>query len=932
MKKLLKLSAVLMSLIVAATTLPVGVLGVSAAASKLTIGWNYGYVGSATHSTQRHKLVTQGATSNYRYTDVFTVAKAGTKITFADPEKSFASSNVYVFSSWKQNGGNWELDTSYANFAGASASNNAIQKYASGRVSYEYVTSRDNENLRVCFCSGGKNDTVPEVYTEYVGGTGTYDSLNKEVILEGTPISVKWNDGSYMGSYLDAQNRNSIGSMSGYTLSDVITVEKAGTKLSWYDKAQFPSGNVLTLSSWKKSGGKWVHDPDGANYRSAEGKYDSVTEKISSNGGVTYSYVTSKDNENVRICFNKSGDGAAPTVYMKTAAGTGTWQATLKGLYEDVSAPVSVETGVVLGGKVLDVKWNPGYIGSANHASQKHNIVSGSSSMYVNSDVITVEKAGSTVVFFDGTKVTGYDGGKYASINCNAFTAYKKQGDAWVVDPESCSINCAEADSLVLNGLKAYSYTTTRDNESLRLSYQASYTDASGPLEIYKVWLIEPTDFSLAAAGVGKQTDCSYTDENGKKVSFKIYLPETVNDGRQHSLFVVSNGDADCFPMLRSADNDAVIAFCNEEDAANLTDKLVKNLNIRKSELFLIGSLAASEYPDLYAASTVKIASTDEAGELVAKADEYYGLLEGLTVYAMGDSYFDAAGIGKDLTWVNRLCDKYGADILNYGIGGSTVSEYVTSRNPMIRRISGMEKGDPDVVFLEGGRNDRTEKVPFGSLDSKDPRTYLGALNGMIDYLLETYPNALIICVTPWNYRDANANTGGYQGTTADYAAKMVELVGHLNNDRVAVMNMADTALSGVDMNDASFRKTYSLAENDVSHLNSDGHLLVLSKVEKKVAELYSAYSGLALQTERRQETVTEKVEGTVPGGISGDKTPTGNVSNGEKASDSGLIALIAAAAAVVIAAVVTAVLLLRKKKKASPRGEEEQSDISPDR
>jgi len=143
---------------------------------------------------------------------------------------------------------------------------------------------------------------------------------------------------------------------------------------------------------------------------------------------------------------------------------------------------------------------------------------------------------------------------------------------------------------------------------------------------------------------------------------------------------------------------------------------------------------------------------------------------------------------------------------------------------------------------------------------------------------------------------------------------------------------MADTALSGVDMNDASFRKTYSLAENDVSHLNSDGHLLVLSKVEKKVAELYSAYSGLALQTERRQETVTEKVEGTVPGGISGDKTPTGNVSNGEKASDSGLIALIAAAAAVVIAAVVTAVLLLRKKKKASPRGEEEQSDISPDR
>ena len=43
-----------------------------------------------------------------------------------------------------------------------------------------------------------------------------------------------------------------------------------------------------------------------------------------------------------------------------------------------------------------------------------------------------------------------------------------------------------------------------------------------------------------------------------------------------------------------------------------------------------------------------------------AAADEaYYPELEGITMYAMGDSYFGGSSLGKEVTWVNKLGNKY---------------------------------------------------------------------------------------------------------------------------------------------------------------------------------------------------------------------------------------------------------------------------------
>ena len=152
-----------------------------------------------------------------------------------------------------------------------------------------------------------------------------------------------------------------------------------------------------------------------------------------------------------------------------------------------------------------------------------------------------------------------------------------------------------------------------------------------------------------------------------------------------------------------------------------------------------------------------------------------------------------------------------------------------------------MQNGDADIIILEGGRNDRNQKVPYGDFDSRDSKTLCGALNIMIEGLHKKYPNALIILVTPWNYKDNSSYV------TYNYAMKMVEYQKQLKLDYVSIINAADTSISGVDMNDVSFRELYSKAVGDISHLNSKGMSNVTVRMEKQVAELYAKFKGITI-------------------------------------------------------------------------------------
>ena len=269
---------------------------------------------------------------------------------------------------------------------------------------------------------------------------------------------------------------------------------------------------------------------------------------------------------------------------------------------------------------------------------------------------------------------------------------------------------------------------------------------------------------------------------------------------------------------------------------------------VRGNKLVLIGTtdyltgLAVAEFTKYVKAaeSTAELAVANEYSVLKTQ-EEFNKLLMGITMYAMGDSYFGGSSLGKEATWVNMLGEKYGMDYINYGIGGSTMSDYVTTNNPMVQRFKSMKKGDVDIILLEGGRNDRTKEVPIGDFESRDSKTFMGSINIMLDSMLKTYPNALIILVTPWYHTGKVAATGL---SNVDYANAMRALAEYRNDPRIVCLYAADPNTIGVNMNDASFRAKYCIAENDVSHLNLDGMKYVLTYMEQFIASEYAKFKG----------------------------------------------------------------------------------------
>lgn len=218
-----------------------------------------------------------------------------------------------------------------------------------------------------------------------------------------------------------------------------------------------------------------------------------------------------------------------------------------------------------------------------------------------------------------------------------------------------------------------------------------------------------------------------------------------------------------------------------------------------------------------------------------SKKSSYYNVLEGVSFSVIGDSYLAGDSLGVEHVWCTLLAEKYGMKYINDGRNGSTMSNYVTNKNPMVDRWASVVVGKPDIVIIEGGRNDYNQKVPIGTNDDTDTRTFKGAVRYMIEKVRSKNPDALIICMTVWNVDSVNAIGNNCQ----DYGKAMIEMCQLLN---VPVLNAMDVSFSGVDMNDAAFRTKYCQKPTDYSHLNQEGHRMVLPKFEKFIAEQYEAH------------------------------------------------------------------------------------------
>lgn len=380
-------------------------------------------------------------------------------------------------------------------------------------------------------------------------------------------------------------------------------------------------------------------------------------------------------------------------------------------------------------GYELDVKWHLGCVGSDKHKEYK-NTIGYNTERYAYTDVINLGPAGTTVTFTDDK---GESAALFATKSVYVVSSWKLDENGYLVlDKSGTNLNGDKVSSVNEGNKRTYTYTSTKDNETIRLCYMS-----------------------------------------GEKAGDSVVRP---------TVTVVSSA----------------------------------------APSIVTGKLTSEEELAMYI-----------EGE---RERAFYSELKGKTFSVIGDSYLAGNGLDKNLVWTSLLAAKYGMEYNNYGVNGSTISNYVTTNNPMVDRYTSIKNNNPDIIIIEGGRNDYNKSVPIGEDGSLDTTTMKGASRYLITKLREKYPDALIVCFTVWEV-GGKANSEG--NMCSDYGRALIDVCKDMN---VPYINAMDQELTGVYMTDPEFREQYCMKPTDISHLNADGMKLVLPKFEELIANFYKEY------------------------------------------------------------------------------------------
>ncbi len=131
--------------------------------------------------------------------------------------------------------------------------------------------------------------------------------------------------------------------------------------------------------------------------------------------------------------------------------------------------------------------------------------------------------------------------------------------------------------------------------------------------------------------------------------------------------------------------------------------------------------------------------------------------IKGLKINFLGDSITKGVGSSdQDKTcFVALMASKYGAVCRNYGISGTRIArKKVPSQDPLFDQdYCGRYKlmdDDADMVFVFGGTNDFGHgDAPLGEMSDRTPDTFYGGLHYLYTGLLNKYPAAKIVIITP---------------------------------------------------------------------------------------------------------------------------------------------------------------------------------------
>lgn len=135
--------------------------------------------------------------------------------------------------------------------------------------------------------------------------------------------------------------------------------------------------------------------------------------------------------------------------------------------------------------------------------------------------------------------------------------------------------------------------------------------------------------------------------------------------------------------------------------------------------------------------------------------------LKDLKINILGDSITEGKGATcPENCYVSQFAARTGALCRNYGISGTRIArKKVPSAKPRYdldfpSRVAQMD-ADADLVVVFGGTNDYGHgDAPLGEPEDRTVWSFYGALHVLYDSLLDRFPKAIIVILTPMPRRD----------------------------------------------------------------------------------------------------------------------------------------------------------------------------------
>lgn len=198
--------------------------------------------------------------------------------------------------------------------------------------------------------------------------------------------------------------------------------------------------------------------------------------------------------------------------------------------------------------------------------------------------------------------------------------------------------------------------------------------------------------------------------------------------------------------------------------------------------------------------------------------------LEGKKVNFLGDSItWGGCASAIENCFVDVMKRRYGlAEARNYGISGTriarqhTPSEAAVYDQDFCGRAGSMEK-DVDVTVVFGGTNDYGHgDAPMGGEEDRTPDTFIGACHFLFQTLLESYPGAKTVVLTPLRRLDQDTPKGERGLRLEDYVNQIRRIA---EGYGIPVLDLYEaSAIRASDPETAARLTTDGLHPNDAGH------------------------------------------------------------------------------------------------------------------